>query len=156
MWGWQKNVVSNFPEFKEWSRFKGLVTVATVENEERTFMTLWFSFFPPKLRHSQKSLRALFQNAHVKSLGGRLPTEIHCANSYSLIFTSLGDFTAKENHFVDSRFPCVNNWRHLNLKGDNLLHRRFIIYYLSGYNISLLSLSLLADRLNLLPQPSRL
>ena len=29
----------------------------------------------PNLRHSQKSLRALFQTAHVKSLGGRLSTE---------------------------------------------------------------------------------
>jgi len=35
-----KNVVSNFPEFKERSRFKGLVKAATEENEVRTFMTL--------------------------------------------------------------------------------------------------------------------
>jgi len=72
------------------------------------------------LRHSQKSLRALFQNAHVKSLGGRLPTEnLLTVGILSLNFTSLGDFTAEESYFVDSRFPCLNNWRHLYLKGDN-------------------------------------
>ena len=34
------------------------------------------SGYDTNLRHSQKSLRTLFQNAHVKSLGGRLSTEI--------------------------------------------------------------------------------
>ena len=70
-----------FPKFKERSRFKGLVNAEAEENQVRTFTSSRDSPSLPRksldtnLRHSQKSLRALFQTAHVKSLGGRLSTE---------------------------------------------------------------------------------
>ena len=71
----------NFPKFKERSRFKGLVKAEAEENQQEhlppvvTLRGFSRKSLDTNLRHSQKSLRALFQTAHVKSLGGRLSTE---------------------------------------------------------------------------------
>ena len=44
-------------------------------------------------------------------LGGLSTRNSLNCSIFSLIFTTLGDFTATKSQIVDSRFPCVNNLR---------------------------------------------
>ena len=128
----EKDCCFYFLEFKEWSRFKGLVKVETEKNQARTFIILWFYFsyeiiwiqtyFSPRKLESAVPKRAC-QIFRWEAFNGNLVT----VGFFNLIFTSLGDFIAKESHFVDRLFPCLNNWNHQYLKGDNWLHRPFII-----------------------------
>ena len=73
---------------KESTSFPGSYLLLPRVGRERTLEMRLRKSLDTNLRHSQKSLRALFQNAHVKSLGGRLSTvNLVTVRVLSLIFT---------------------------------------------------------------------